>query len=111
MSSNHRNELTKVAIHQSLVRPFLLLGGERTLVILSAMFSGYMGYMVTMRFGLYWGLPVGIALWAVFIFLLRKMAIADPQMWSVFNRSKQYKSFYPARGRFDGYQPRYKDFK
>ncbi|MFD2274687.1 VirB3 family type IV secretion system protein [Undibacterium arcticum] len=89
MSANHRNELTKVAIHQSLVRPMLFMGGERTLVIVSMMFAGYMGYMLTMRYGIWWGVPVGGSLWLVMIYMLRRMALADSQMWEVLQRAKK----------------------
>lgn len=111
MSSSHRGALTKVAIHQSLVRPMLFLGGERTLVIVSMMFAAYLAYMITMRYGIWWGVPVGGSLWGTAIFFLRRMAVADPQMWSVLKRAKQYKPFYPARGRFDASLPAIKDFK
>lgn len=89
----------------------LFMGGERTLVIVSMMFAGYLGYMITMRFGIWWGVPVGALVWVCLIYLLRKMAIADPDMWSILRRAKQYKSFYPARGRFSAPLPRVKDFK
>lgn len=109
--ASHRGELRKVAIHLSLVRPMLLLGGERTLVILTAMVAGYLGYLLTMRFGIHFGLPIGGGLWSACLFVLRRMGAADPQMWPIFLRSKRYKSFYPARGRFDAFFQNYKDFK
>jgi type IV secretion system protein VirB3 len=110
-NSSHRGALTKVAIHQSLVRPMLFMGGDRTLVILSLLFSVYLGYLITMRYGIWWGVPIGGVLWCSAIYCLREMAIADPNMWAVLQRAKQYRAFYPARGRFDAPLPAIKDFK
>lgn len=111
MSSSHRGALTQVTIHKALVRPMLFMGGDRTLVIVSLMLSVYLGYMITMRYGIWWGVPVGGAMWVAAIYCLREMASADPHMWPILRRAKQYKAFYPARGRFDAPQPAIKDFK
>lgn len=108
---NHRSELTKVTIHRSPTRIIMFMGGERKLVILSGMLSGYMSYLLSFRFNVFLGLGVGVALWCFCLYLLRKMANADPQMWQVFNRHLKYKAFYPARGRFDAVQPTLRDFK
>lgn len=110
MSENHRAGLTKVVIHQSLTKPMLLLGGERTLVIFSGMVSGYLGYLLVMRYSIFLGVVVGAGLWLGLIGLLQRMARADPQMWDVLKRAKKYKAFYPARGRMDGPTRTLKDF-
>lgn len=109
--SNHRNDLTKVVIHQSLVRPMMFMGGERSLVIVSMMFAGYMTYLLSMRYSFLWGLMIGVPLWLTMIGLLRRMAIADAQMWGILNRAKRYKPFYPAKGRMEAHLPVIKDFK
>lgn len=89
----------------------LFMGGERTLVITSMLFAGYMTYLLTMRYSLLWGMGIGIPLWLSLLYLLRRMAAADSQMWSVLNRGKRYKPFYPARGRMEAPLPVIKDFK
>lgn len=111
MANNHRSGLTKVVVHQSLIRPMMFMGGERTLVITAMMITGYFGYLLTMRFGLLWGAGVGGCVWFSLMWGLRQMASADPQMWDVIKRAKKYRAAYPARGRFDGPLPILKDFK
>lgn len=111
MTAHYRGALTKITIHPSLVRPMLFMGGDRTLVILALLLSSYLGYLVSIRYGLWWGLPSGALLWLSAIYCLREMAIADPYLWPVLLRAKQYKSYYPARGRFTAPSPAMKDFK
>jgi type IV secretion system protein VirB3 len=109
--SHHRNELIKVPIHRSLIRRMMFLGGERTNVITSMIFCGYMAYLLTFRHGVVTGIVVAGTLWAVLIFLARLMARADEQMWQVVKRHLKYRAFYPARGRFDAPVPLIRDFK
>lgn len=109
--NNHRSELTKVVIHRAPIRIMMFMGGERNLVITSAMFCGYMIYLLSFRYNIFIGFGVGLSLWTVLLYVLRRMAQADPQMWQVFNRHIKYKAFYPARGRFDALQPIIRDFK
>jgi type IV secretory pathway TrbD component len=111
MAGNHRAGLTKVVVHQSLIRPMMFMGGERTLVILAMLIAGYFAYLLSLRFSILWGAGVGGALWFSLLALLRRMAAADPQMWDVIMRAKKYRAFYPARGRFDAPLPTIKDFK
>lgn len=109
--SNHRSELTRVTIHRAPIRIMMFMGGERNLVITSGMFCAYMVYLLSFRYNLLIGMLVGVSLWVVCLMVLRRMAIADPQMWKVFNRHIKYKAFYPAHGRFDAVAPTVHDFK
>jgi type IV secretion system protein VirB3 len=103
--NNHRSELKRVVIHRSPVRLIMLMGAERNLVIFSVMFCTYMTYLICMRYSVWLGVGVGGSFWLVSLFLLRRLAKIDPQMWQVFNRHIKYKAFYPARGRFDAPYP------
>lgn len=40
---------------------------------------------------------IGVTLWVVALYLLRKMAKADPLMRKVYMRQRRYKTYYPAR--------------
>jgi len=111
MSNNHRSELVKVAIHRSLIRRMMLLGGERDIVIVAMIFCGYMTYLLTFRFGVVEGFLTGGLLWGVLIYLARLLAQSDEQMWEVVKRHMKYRPFYPARGRFDAPAPIIRDFK
>lgn len=107
----HREGLTQVVVHRAPGRVILFMGGERVLVIISAMFTAYMTYLLSFRFGLLIGGGVGGGIWFVTIYVLRKMAQADPQMWAVFRRHMRYRAFYPAHGRLDAPLPQIRDFK
>lgn len=111
MSGNYRSGLNKFVIHGSLVKPLLFMGGDRTLVILSMLISAYLGYLISMRYGPWYGVPVGAVLWSVAVGILRKMAEADALMWDILKRAKRYRAFYPARGRFDAIYPAVRDTK
>lgn len=99
--SSARHNLPRAPVHDAFTRHFLMKGAERTPAMVSAIFSLYMTFLITMRFAIWYGIPVGLVLWTVCIEILRRMAKADPQMCSVFFRHIKYKSFYPARGRFN----------
>lgn len=109
--SNHRSELVKVAIHRSLIRRMMFLGGERTIVITAMIFCGYMAYLLTFSYGFIPGVITAGTLWGVLLFLARLMAQSDEQMWQVVKRHLKYRAFYPARGRFDAPVPLIRDFK
>jgi type IV secretory pathway TrbD component len=108
--SNHRSDLIKVTIHRSLIRRMMFLGGERTIVITSMIFCGYMAYLLTFRYGILTGLVTAGTLWAIMIFLARLMAQSDEQMWQIVKRSMKYRAFYPAHGRFNAPVPLIRDF-
>jgi type IV secretory pathway TrbD component len=98
--SNHRSDLIKVTIHRSLVRRKMFLGGERTVVITTMIFCGYMAYLLTFSYGFLWGVTVAGTLWMILLFLARLAAQSDEQMWQVVKRHLKYRAFYPAQGRF-----------
>jgi type IV secretion system protein VirB3 len=88
-------ELRRTAIHRALYRPNLFLGGERELVMITAVVCT--------------GLPVsslnliaavvGLGLWILLTGIFRMMAKADPYMSRIYRRQLQYAGYYPARSR------------
>ena len=109
-AESQRLALRKVPIRRSLVRPMLFMGGERFLVVLSMLLCAYLAYVMTYGFGWQIGLPIPGILWAFLIFVLRRFALKDPYMSKVFWRHRKYKSYYPARGRFNAPTPLIKDY-
>jgi type IV secretion system protein VirB3 len=89
------DELRCVPVHRALHRPNLLLGGERELVLMTAV--ACVGIAVS-AVNLV-ALGVGLLIWLVCIGVLRMMAKADPQMRKVYLRQLNYSAYYPARSR------------
>jgi type IV secretion system protein VirB3 len=106
-----KGELIKVSIHQSLIKIMMFLGGERKLVIVLIALSFYAGFVLSFRFHVLVGAPIGIGSWLLGILILRKLAETDNQMSEVAVRHFKYRDFYPARARFDSFQPNYPDYK
>lgn len=85
-----------VPIHESLWRPVLLLGGERPVAILALVIPVYLMFILSVRFGLYIGVPVGVGLLTACLSGAVWMAKRDPQFTKVFRRALGYRGFYPA---------------
>jgi type IV secretory pathway TrbD component len=111
MAQDHRSELTQVTIHAAGVRYMMFMGGERGLVVGGLFVAMYLGFITTMRAGMWFGVPTGAVLWGIWIALMREMALRDPLMSRVVRRSMRYRAFYPARGRIHAPSPSYRDFK
>jgi type IV secretion system protein VirB3 len=89
------SELRRTAFHRALHRPNLILGGERELVLTTAVVAG--GLAVSAL-----NLPallVAGTVWSVIVSALRMMAKADPQMSKVYLRHLKYQRHYPPRSR------------
>lgn len=87
------DELERRVIHRSVNRPVLFFGGDGPLMKLSVMISGTL-----IIFILDWRSAIaGVVFWIVSVYLLRRMAKADPYARDVFMRNRRYKSYYPAR--------------
>jgi type IV secretion system protein VirB3 len=87
--------LRRTPLHRALYRPNLILGGERELVLITAIICG--GVAVS-------GLnlvsaAIGVAVWLIAIALLRMMAKADPRMSKVYLRHLRFAAYYPPRSR------------
>lgn len=111
MSASQQEELVEVEIHASGTRVLTFLGGDRTLVLGGLVVALYLAFMMSIRYGIYIGAPVALVLWLVWIALMRRLALYDPQFREVYMRHRKYKAYYPARGRFNAPSPPYKDFK
>lgn len=79
--------------HPSLIRPTLLLGCDRELLIFSALISFTLVVIVQTWFGFI----SGCLLWVAFLAIFRSMGKADPFLRIVYIRHSRYRIYYPAR--------------
>ena len=89
------NEPRRLTIHRSINRPHLLMGAERSLVLLSGLVTAllvFSGGIKPTSIGL------GVAFWSCAFWGLIRMAKADPQMSRVYQRHIRYRSHYSAHG-------------
>ena len=95
-------EPRRIAIHRSLNRPHLLLGAERSLVLLVAMvtaillFSGNISVPTIL---------LAVIFWSGSFWALVRMAKADSQMSRVYQRHIRYHAYYSARACIDATLP------
>ena len=83
----------KITIHQSLHRHNLILGGERELVMSSALIALLVGVGgLTLISGV-----SAFVFWLIAVFILRRMARADPLMSKVWMRHVKQQDFYHAK--------------
>lgn len=87
------NKPREIVIHQCCNRPQLLLGGDRELVLLSAMMAG----MLTFALGTWWGAVSGVLLWMSAVAVLSRMGKADPLLRQTYIRHVRYQPYYPAK--------------
>ena len=83
----------KAPIRRSLHRPALVLGGDRELV----MFSALAAFLTALGGFSPMAVLCGLAFWLIALYWLRKWAKADPLMRPVWLRHLRQKDFYPAR--------------
>lgn len=87
--------LRRTALHRSLHRPNLVLGGERELVLITAIVcSGVAVSALNIVSAV-----VGSLVWLIAIGFYRMMAKADPYMSKVYLRQLRYPAYLPARSR------------
>lgn len=87
--------LRRTAIHQALHRPNLFLGGERELVLITAIIcSGVAVSALNLV-----STVIASSVWVVLIPLFRMMAKADPYMSKIYLRQLRYPAYLPARSR------------
>lgn len=82
-----------IPIHSAVNRPNLFMGGDRELV----MFTALMAVALIFAAQEWFAFVFGVVLWSVALYLLRLMAKNDPQLRHVYLRHRRYKAFYPAR--------------
>jgi type IV secretion system protein VirB3 len=87
--------LRTLPVHQSLIRPVLLLGAERELVLLTAVVAAV---LVLSLERLFFAL-LGTGLWIVGLAALQRAAKIDPLLSRVYLRHIRYRAFYDAQSR------------
>jgi type IV secretion system protein TrbD len=84
------------SVRQSLLRPMLLLGAERELIIVSGMIAA----MLMFSLGRIVAVVSGVVLWFVSLLIFQRMAKYDPQLSRVFIRHVNKRVYYPAHPSF-----------
>lgn len=87
------NKPREIVVHQSCNRPNLLLGGDRELVLLSAIMAAMLAFVIAT----WWGAISGVVLWVSAVAVLNRMGKADPILRQTYVRHIRYQSFYPAK--------------
>jgi type IV secretory pathway TrbD component len=85
--------LRTIPIRRAGNRPNLFMGGDRELV----MFAGLLAFALVFSAQELRATVFGLMLWFISLYLLRKMAKADPQLRFVYLRHRRYKFYYPPR--------------
>jgi type IV secretion system protein TrbD len=86
------DEPVRITIHRSLNRHHTLLGGERELVIYTAILSVAVG----MTGGSVVSLIIGGAMWGLCLAVLQRLGKIDPLMSKVYRRQLRYAGYYTA---------------
>jgi type IV secretion system protein TrbD len=95
-------EPRRIAIHRSLNRPHLLLGAERSLVLVVGLITAlviFSGDISTVS------IVVGVSFWSGSFWALIRMGKADSQMSRVYQRHIRYRPYYSARSCIDAPLP------
>jgi type IV secretion system protein TrbD len=87
---DHTNKLREVTIHSALNKPNLLFGADRELILVVGLISAVLIFlgMTVPTF------VIGVIIWLVFSYALRKIANADPLMRKIYLRQLKYRKFY-----------------
>src|SRR2546422_11541884 len=89
----HVDKPREILIHQSANRPNLILGGDRELVLFSALTAA----CLTFTLASLTGIVIGLAFWLSSVTVLSRMGKSDPMLRHIYLRHLRYKSFYPAK--------------
>ena len=92
------NEPRRIAIHRSLNRPHLLLGAERSLVLLTGLVTALLLFSGNISVA---SISLAVTFWSGSFWALVRMAKADPQMSRVYQRHIRYRAYYNAHGGID----------
>ncbi|MCK9709834.1 conjugal transfer protein TrbD [Pseudomonas syringae] len=85
--------LRKIPIRRAGNRHNLFMGGDRELVMFSALLAAILIFAAQDWLAFF----AGIAMWSGALWALRKMGKADPKMRAVYLRNRRYKPYYPPR--------------
>jgi type IV secretory pathway TrbD component len=92
----------EILIHASCVRPHLLLGGDRELVLALATLAVILAFALMS----WWGVLLALALWILGMWALVRMGKSDAVLRHVYLRHVRYHDYYPARSGRDAQAPR-----
>ena len=81
---------TAAQCHQSLLRPILVFGGERDLVL----YTGFGLMLMVVALRSWWGTALAGVLWLLALHVYRLMAARDPGFCGVYVRHVAYRSYY-----------------
>ena len=84
-----------IPIHVSLIRPILLMGAERELVLISAIIAA----VLVMSLERLLFTVVGVVFWALSLAALQRSAKSDPLFSRVYLRHTRYRAYYSAQSR------------
>jgi type IV secretion system protein VirB3 len=79
----------------SLIRPILLMGAERELVLI----SGILAAVLVMSLARLLFTVVGVVFWGLSLAALQRAAKSDPQFTRVYLRHTRYRGYYSAQSR------------
>jgi type IV secretory pathway TrbD component len=82
-----------IPIHASLIRPILLMGAERELVLVSAIIAA----VLVMSLERLIFTVAGVVFWGLSLAILQRAAKADPQFSRVYLRHTRYRAYYAAQ--------------
>ena len=82
-----------IPLHRALIRPILLLGAERDLVLSTALLAACLVFSLHH----WWSVVLGISLWLIGLAALQRMAKADPLLSQILARHLRYQRGYLAR--------------
>lgn len=87
--------LRRSPFHRVLYRPNLILGGERELVMFTALLTGGLAASAQNLVATL----ISLLVWFICIGFLRLMAKADPYMSRIYVRQLKYGEYHPARSK------------
>src|SRR6267154_2745574 len=85
----------EVPFHESANRPQLLMGGDRELILASAILAAMLVFAVMK----WWSILGGLVLWLITVVVHARMDNVDPLFHHVYIRHILYRDFYPANSR------------
>ena len=85
--------MRSIVIHPAINRPNQLLGGDRELVLITALTAATLG----LSLGTWWGVVLAVMFWIGTVGVLQRMGKADPHLRQVYLRHIRYRQFYPAK--------------
>ncbi len=91
----------RTRVRQSLIRPLLMLGAERELVL----FTGMITAMLVFSLGDLVLAGLGIFFWVVILAVLQRMAKHDAQLSKIYVRHANKKIYYPAAAHISALEP------